>query len=131
MQFLERASVMDKIYINEMEFYGYHGVLPEETKLGQRFRLSLIVELDLKKAGETDDLNETVSYADIFDLCKDIVEGKPYQLTEAVAEKIAGDVLTNFVKINRVTVKVIKPDPPIRGHYQSVAVEVIRENHHV
>ena len=122
---------MDKIYINEMEFYGYHGVLPEETKLGQRFRLSLIVELDLKKAGETDDLNETVSYADIFDLCKDIVEGKPYQLTEAVAEKIAGDVLTNFVKINRVTVKVIKPDPPIRGHYQSVAVEVIRENHHV
>lgn len=131
MQFLERASVMDKIYINEMEFYGYHGVLPEETKLGQRFRLSLIVELDLKKAGETDDLNETVSYADIFDLCKDIVEGKPYQLIEAVAEKIAGDVLTNFVKINRVTVKVIKPDPPIRGHYQSVAVEVIRENHHV
>jgi len=122
---------MDKIYINEMEFYGYHGVLPEETKLGQRFRLSLIVELDLKKAGETDDLNETVSYADIFDLCKDIVEGKPYQLIEAVAEKIAGDVLTNFVKINRVTVKVIKPDPPIRGHYQSVAVEVIRENHHV
>lgn len=122
---------MDKIYINEMEFYGYHGVLPEETKLGQRFRLSLIVELDLKKAGETDDLNETVSYADIFDLCKDIVEGKPYQLIEAVAEKIAGDVLTNFAKINRVTVKVIKPDPPIRGHYQSVAVEVIRENHHV
>src|SRR5699024_4444464 len=131
MQFLERSSVMDKIYINEMEFYGYHGVLPEETKLGQRFRLSLIVELDLKKAGETDDLNETVSYADIFDLCKDIVEGKPYQLIEAVAEKIAGDVLTNFIKINRVTVKVIKPDPPIRGHYQSVAVEVIRENHHV
>ena len=130
MLFLERVSVMDKIYINEMEFYGYHGVLPEETKLGQRFRISLIVELDLKKAGETDDLNETVSYAEIFDRCRDIVEGKPYQLIEAVAEKIASDVLTNFEKITRVTVKVIKPDPPIRGHYQSVAVEVVRGNNH-
>lgn len=43
---------MDKIYVNKMEFYGYHGVFPEETKLGQRFKVDLIVQTDLAKAGK-------------------------------------------------------------------------------
>ena len=119
---------MDKIYINEMEFYGYHGVLPEETTLGQRFRVSLVMELSLKEAGENDDLEQTVNYAEAFASCQKVVEGKPYQLIEAVAEKIASEVLGRFKQIRRVTVKLIKPDPPIRGHYHSVAVEITREN---
>nr|BEI32162.1 dihydroneopterin aldolase [Planomicrobium sp.] len=39
---------MDYIHLNEMEFYGYHGVFPEETKLGQRFRLTVSLAVDLK-----------------------------------------------------------------------------------
>lgn len=118
---------MDKIYLNEMEFYGYHGVLPEETRLGQRFRVSIIAETDLRAAGISDNLDETVSYADIYSLCRSIVEGQTYKLIEAVAENIAESILEKFNKIKRVTVKVIKPDPPIPGHYQSVAIEIIRE----
>ncbi|RLQ91664.1 dihydroneopterin aldolase [Falsibacillus albus] len=117
---------MDKIYVHQMEFYGYHGVFQEETKLGQRFRVDLTVELDLKKAGKTDDLAESVNYADLYHVCKEIVEGKPYKLVEAVAEKICEAILDQFSKINQVTVKLIKPDPPIPGHYQSVAVEIQR-----
>lgn len=45
-----------------MEFYGYHGVFPEENKLGQRFKVDLTVELDLKRAGESDDLEYSVNY---------------------------------------------------------------------
>ncbi|MEK3888962.1 dihydroneopterin aldolase [Bacillus sp. FSL K6-3431] len=117
---------MDKIYLNEMDFYGYHGVLPEETRLGQRFRVSIIVETDLRAAGKTDDLKETISYAEIYSLCQQIVEKQIYKLIEAVAENIAGSILEQFNKVERVTVKVIKPDPPIPGHYHSVAVEVTR-----
>lgn len=117
---------MDKILINNMEFYGYHGVLPEENRLGQRFRVTLTLELDLEKAGKTDNLNDTVSYADVYECCKEIVEGKPYQLLEAVAEKITAVVLKRFPLVQRITVQMIKPDPPIRGHYQSVAVEISR-----
>ncbi len=117
---------MDKIYVNEMEFYGYHGVLPEETVLGQRFIVDLVVETDLKNAGESDDLQESISYVDLFQVCQEIVEGKPYRLIEAVAEKIAQQILASFEKVNQVVVKVIKPNPPIKGHYQSVAVEVVR-----
>jgi dihydroneopterin aldolase len=117
---------MDKIFVNQMEFYGYHGVFPEETKLGQRFVVDLIVFVDLKKAGETDELEHSVNYGELFRVCKEIVEGKPFKLVEAVAEKIAETVLSQFTLVSEVTIKVIKPDPPIPGHYRSVAVEITR-----
>ena len=49
---------MDKILLNEMEFYGYHGVFQEENKLGQRFRVSVELHLDLKKSGQSDLLEQ-------------------------------------------------------------------------
>lgn len=117
---------MDKIYVNKMEFYGYHGVFPEETRLGQRFIVDLMVEVDLKRAGESDDLVFSINYGELYVLCKEIVEGKPYKLVEAVAEKIADACLTQFELALSCTVKIIKPDPPIPGHYESVAVEITR-----
>ena len=109
-----------------MEFYGYHGVFSEETKLGQRFTVDLTVSLDLKKAGETDELEYSVNYAELYNVCKGIVEGKPFKLVEAVAEKIAAEILESFPMVEETKIKVIKPDPPIPGHYQSVAVEITR-----
>jgi 7,8-dihydroneopterin aldolase/epimerase/oxygenase len=117
---------MDKIFVNQMEFYGYHGVFPEETKLGQRFVVDLMVLVDLRKAGESDDLEHSVNYGELYRVCKEVVEGKPYKLVEAVAEKIAETVLTQFTLVTEVTIRVIKPDPPIPGHYRSVAVEITR-----
>jgi len=119
-------KTIDKIYVNGMEFYGYHGVFPEENKLGQRFRVDVILETDLSKAGQTDDLIYTVNYADIYEQCKQIVEEKVYKLVEAVAENIAETILEQFTIVERCTVKVTKPDPPIPGHYKSVAIEIMR-----
>lgn len=109
-----------------MEFYGYHGVFPEETRLGQRFIVDLLVEADLKPAGESDDLALSINYGELYHLCKDIVEGDPFKLIEALAEKIADRCLSQFTLAMSCTVKVIKPDPPIPGHYESVAVEITR-----
>ncbi|MDQ0999924.1 dihydroneopterin aldolase [Neobacillus niacini] len=117
---------MDKIFVNQMEFYGYHGVFPEETRLGQRFAVDLMVHVDLRKAGESDELKYSVNYGELYQVCKEVVEGKPYKLVEAVAEKIAESVLKQFTLVSEVTIKVIKPDPPIPGHYRSVAVEITR-----
>ncbi|MBR0328475.1 MAG: dihydroneopterin aldolase, partial [Selenomonadaceae bacterium] len=52
---------MDRITLTGMEFFGYHGVLPEENKLGQRFVVDLVLELDLHQAGLNDDLNATIN----------------------------------------------------------------------
>lgn len=117
---------MDKIHVNQMEFYGYHGVFPEETKLGQRFGVDLTVELDLSKAGKSDNLEDSINYAELYQTCKEIVEGEPFKLVETVAEKIADTILERFSLVVACRVKVIKPDPPIPGHYKSVAVEITR-----
>jgi len=118
---------LDKIYLNELVFYGYHGVLAEETKLGQTFRVSLILGLSTKKAGISDSVDDTVSYAEVYETVKEIVEGTPFKLIEALAEKIATEVLTGYPLLEEVTVKLIKPNPPIPGHYDSVAVEIERK----
>ncbi|MFC3882093.1 dihydroneopterin aldolase [Bacillus songklensis] len=117
---------MDKIYVNGMKFYGYHGVYPEENKLGQRFNVDLMVEVDLRRAGMTDDLQYTVNYAELYTICREIVEGKSFKLVEAVAEKVASKILGEFSIIQSCTVKLYKPDPPIPGYYESVAVEITR-----
>lgn len=127
MRCLEREdNAIDKIYVNGMEFYGYHGVFKEENKLGQRFRVDLIVELDLNRAGDTDELEHTVNYAGLYNCCKRIVEGKPFKLVEAVAEQISKEILATYQHIDNCTIKMIKPDPPIPGHYKEVAVEIKR-----
>ena len=118
---------MDYIHVNEMEFYGYHGALPEETKLGQRFRVTVSLATDLSQAGRTDELEKTVNYAEVYTLCKSIVEGEPVKLIETVAERIAGGILETFKeKVVGVRVVLVKPDPPIPGHYTSVSVDITR-----
>lgn len=118
---------MDKIIIKDMQFYGFHGLLPEENKLGQRFNVDVELFLSLQTAGETDDMTDSVHYGHAYDLVKAIVEGEAMNLIEAVAETIATELLGNFDLLSACNVKVIKPDPPIPGHYQSVAVEIYRE----
>lgn len=118
---------MDKIFMNRMQFWGYHGVFAEENKLGQRFYVDLVLELDLKPASESDDLEKTVDYGKAYKVVQGIVEGQARDLVETVTEEIAAKVLEAFPVVQRITAKVIKPDPPIAGHYDSVAVEMTRE----
>lgn len=118
---------MDKILLNNLQFYGYHGLLPEEKKIGQRFNVDLELFLNLQKAGETDDMKDSIHYGHVHELIKGIVEGKSMNLIEAVAETIASELFAKFSLLSACTVKVTKPDPPIPGHYQSVAVEIFRE----
>ncbi|MDN4608826.1 dihydroneopterin aldolase [Sporosarcina highlanderae] len=118
---------MDYIHLNEMEFYGYHGALKEETVLGQRFRATVSLAVDLAEAGATDDLQKTVNYAEVFEVCRSVVEGEPRKLIESVAEEIAGLVMERFAsQVKGIRVVLIKPDPPIRGHYASVSVDITR-----
>ncbi|KQL47074.1 dihydroneopterin aldolase [Brevibacillus choshinensis] len=116
---------MDKIYFNGMSFYGYHGVFGAEAELGQRFYVDLALSLDLSKAGASDDLNDTVNYAEIFSCVQKIVEGERYNLVEKLTAQIAERLLAQF-PFSEAKVKVTKPNPPINGHYESVAIEMTR-----
>ncbi|WP_416148143.1 dihydroneopterin aldolase [Salipaludibacillus sp. HK11] len=118
---------MDKVYVHGMKFYGYHGAFPEENKLGQRFVTDVTLELDTKPAGVSDDLDKTVNYATVYKVAKEIIEGEPVKLVETLTHRLARELLDRFEVIEACVVKVIKPDPPIPGHYDHVAVEIRRE----
>lgn len=116
---------MDRIFLNGLSFYGYHGVFEAEARLGQRFIVDLELALDLSRAAQSDRLEDTVNYADIFEEVRRIVEEERYQLIEALAGRIADRLLAGF-PMDEVKVTVTKPHPPIRGHYDSVAVQLVR-----
>lgn len=117
---------MDKIFLNQLQFYGYHGLFPEEKKLGQRFLVDAELHLSLQKAGKTDDMLDSIDYGQAFEVIRQVVEGEPKNLIEAVAEHIADTLLTAFSSLESCVITVIKPDPPIPGNYNSVAVEINR-----
>ena len=107
--------MVDHIRLNDMLFYGYHGVLPEERKLGQRFLVDVELRTDLRAAGESDDLAETVNYAEVYAAVRELVTGEPYQLIEAVAARIARRVLDEHARVESVVVRIRKPEVPIAG----------------
>jgi len=110
-----------------MKFYGFHGLFPEENRLGQRFNVDVVLFLNLQKAGKSDAMVDSVDYGRAYEVVKAIVEGEAKNLLESVAETIANNLLTEFNLLKACQVKVTKPDPPIPGHYESVAVEIYRE----
>ncbi|MFC5704263.1 dihydroneopterin aldolase [Cohnella faecalis] len=118
---------MDRMKLKRMVFYGYHGVFPEENKLGQQFFVDLDLRLDLGKAAESDDVNDTVNYAEIHALVKEIVQGPPVKLIEKLAANIAHGVLGTYTSINEATVSVTKPHPPFDITFDGVVVELRRK----
>lgn len=117
---------MDRIVLNRMSFFGYHGVFPEETKLGQRFFIDVELYLDLEPAGRSDDLNLTVNYAEAYGKVKEIAEGKPFKLIEALAEQVASVLLQTYTSIYEIAVRVTKPHPPFETHFDGVTVHIHR-----
>jgi dihydroneopterin aldolase len=117
----------DQIFLEGMIFYGFHGVHEEERTLGQRFIVDLQASCRLVDAGESDDPTRTVSYSDLYRVAREIVEGTPRQLIEAVAESIAAAILAQFERIEKVVVTVRKPEAPIKGSVlSSVGVRIVR-----
>ena len=99
----------DRILLDGMIFFGYHGTLAAERELGQQFVVDVELHCDLRAAGVSDDLTQTVDYSVDYAQAREIVEGSPLNLTEAVAERIAAAVLRDHTLVQAVRVRVRKP----------------------
>lgn len=120
---------MDKIIMNHMGFYGFHGVLEEEKSLGQKFYVDVELSLDLSQAGKTDSVEHTVSYADVYDDVKYFVESARYNLIEALGENICNMILAKYPEVQEAMVRIKKPEAPVRGIFDYFAVEIRRGRH--
>ena len=117
---------MDKILLKDIKLFGYHGVLEKEREIGQYFHIDVSITLDLKQAGMTDDLVNTVDYSRIYDIIKTINENNKFRLIESLAHNISREMLSTYDKIKDITVQVRKPDAPIDGDFGWVGVEIKR-----
>ena len=116
----------DRIILEGMLFYSYHGVTDEERSLGQTFQVDMEAELDLRAAGGSDDRADTVSYTHLYRVVREVMEQSPRNLLETLAEDIARRALDSF-SLEAVRVRVKKTRPPIKGALLSgAAVEVYR-----
>lgn len=115
----------DRIHLRGVEAVGYHGVFPDEKRDGQTFVVDVVIELDLAAAGASDDLADTVSYADIAGEVVTRITGPSFDLIERLAEVVADDVLGRAL-VDAVTVTVHKPQAPVGHPFSDVAVEVHR-----
>lgn len=122
---------MDKIYINNLEFIGFHGVFPEEKKLGQKFLVSLELIVDTKEAGKTGDLTKSVHYGLVAQDVERVFLEKSIDLIETCAENIAEMVLKKYELVKEVKVTVKKPWAPLQMHFENVAIEISRKWHKV
>ena len=116
---------LDRISLVGLRAFGRHGVLPEERACGQEFIIDATLWVDTRPAAATDDLELTVSYADVAQQLHKIATGEPVQLIETLAERLAQACLANE-RVEQAEITVHKPSAPIPLPFSDVTVTVVR-----
>ena len=111
------------IRLEGMKFYAFHGVLPQENLVGANFYVDLKLKTDFTQAAETDELEGTVSYADIHTAVKEEMS-IPSKLLEHVCQRIARRLFHDFPTIETIDIRLSKENPPMGACAKSIGVEV-------
>lgn len=119
----------DKIKIKDLEVYGRHGVFKEENVLGQKFLISTDLYVSTKKAGNTDAIKDSISYAEIAHDIESFLLENTFKLLEAAAEAVAERLLLRYPGVEKVRVEIKKPWAPILLPLDTVSVEIERGWH--
>ena len=115
-----------KLTLKNMIFYGHHGVFAAEKELGQQIEVDVEVVSDFENAGKFDDFKLTINYVGIYTIVKEIVEQDAFDLIEAIAVTILKRI-TEAYSLEKITVRVRKPHPPVGGLMDGVEFEISRE----
>lgn len=119
---------VDRLTLRNMVFRGRHGVLPAEQEVAHLFEVDVDLFLNLQAAGETDDLGRALDYRRVYELVREQVEERRFHLVEALAEAIARALRNELgaTGLEKLTVRVRKPQVPLPGVLDHVEVEINR-----
>ena len=115
----------DKIKLNAIRFYGYHGVSDEEQATGRQYEVDIELPLDLRAAGRSDRIRDTINYRELFEIVLKRGNAQRFRLLEALAHRIADDILRQ-IDVPEVLVRVRKLAPPLPSFVDSAEVEIVR-----
>jgi dihydroneopterin aldolase len=116
----------DLIEIKGIKSFGYHGVFESENIAGQDFYVDVVLELDLTRASLSDDVSDTVNYAEITDLVVEEITGERVALIEKLAGRIAERIRSSYLQITSVSVTVHKPQAPVSTQVEDISVTIKR-----
>lgn len=116
-------SELNIIRIKNATFYAYHGAVAEEQNLGGKFEVDLDLYCDLVQAAQSDSLKRTVNYEDLYALVSKTIHSTKNHLIESLAYTIGRGIIREFQAVEKVTVRVRKPHPPVKGVVDYVEVE--------
>ena len=111
----------DKIFLKGVSGTGYHGVFEQEKREGQIFFVDIEVSSDFSAAIKSDDVRDTVNYAELAGIAHAAIVGEPFDLIEKLADLIASECL-DIAGVTAVTVTVHKPKAPIEVPFENVSV---------
>jgi len=112
---------MALIEIEGMEFYAFHGHFDVEKVAGNRFLVDLKLEADCSRAGQTDNLNDTLDYQKAYLIVKEEM-AVPSNLLEHVGQRIVNRIKNEFPEARNIAVKISKMTPPMGGQIEKVSV---------
>jgi len=115
---------LGKILVKGLQIFAFHGVNAEEREFGQVFILDIEAQTDLEKAGKSDLLEDTVSYAKIIKTAGAAMTARKDMLIERAAARVAESLLDEFPALEAVKITLKKPDAPITADFDYVAVEI-------
>jgi dihydroneopterin aldolase len=115
----------DRILLHNVRLQGRHGYYDHELERPQPFEVDVELLLNLQPAGIDDDLEQSVDYARVYEVVRQIVESTSYRLLEALAEAISHELLTGF-PVSEVGVRVRKPEVDLGGPLDYAGVEIWR-----
>ena len=118
---------MDKIILNGIRFHGHHGVPEAERRVGGHYEIDATLGCNLAHSGSTDALTDTIDYSEVVTRIVETGTQQSFQLIEALAEKIAIVILSEFA-VEEVHLIVKKLHPPIEQPINYFAVEILRRN---
>lgn len=119
----------DQIIVTGIRGIGHHGVFDFERQKGQEFVVDVVLDVDTARAASSDDLADTVNYADVANGVHALIVGEPVDLIETLAERVADSCLAH-PGARRVLVTVHKPQAPIEVSFDDVMIRIERERPH-
>ena len=126
---MQNGRYRDRITIEELEVYAYHGVFPEENEKGQHFYVNATLYTDTRPAGMADDLSLSTNYGEVCQFITEYMQQHTFQLIETVAERTAYEVLQHFPLVQGLDLEIRKPEAPIELPCGRVSVKIYREWH--
>lgn len=110
-----------QISLDNVRLYAYHGVMEQERRVGAWYTLSVVIDYPFEKALDSDDVADTLNYAQVFEIVKTEMS-VPSNLLEHVAGRIARHLLSAYININKVSVRITKDNPPISANCDGASV---------